>query len=66
MFHRIKTVMGVNVVPSNILKHGYSIQYGNMDYSKVDSSQKDSDSIDVNSIVFEASKELSLVKSIGY
>jgi len=53
MFHRIKDVMGVNVVKTNLLKHGYSIQYGDMDYSKVSSSQKDSDSIDVNSIVFK-------------
>ena len=53
LFHRIKLMMGVTVLPSDILKHGYSIQYGSIDYSKVDPSLKDSNSIDVNSIVFK-------------
>lgn len=66
MFNRIKSVMNIDINVDNLRKYGYSIQYGDMNYSSADSSQKDSDSINVNSIIFKMEKfnDLNTIKIV--
>ena len=66
MFNKIKSVMNIDINVDNLKKYGYSIQYGDMNYSSADSSQKDSDFINVNSMVFKMEKfnDLNTIKIV--
>jgi len=66
MFNRIKSVMNIDISVDNLRKNGYSIQYGDMNYSSAGLSQKDSDYINVNSMVFKMEKfnDLNVIKIV--